>query len=187
MIPKYWFNKNKTTHGHVECVSRVLLHGSQSELQTAGVTRMDHHGIFLYFDLALSSHRDCGFCRASARIVRSLLEHLKLTQWSVDDLVVPYVQEDHQSTSCSSALFHACGHLKKVCSSPLCASGVQCIQEFYIPDQYIRDLNCCAAKSASLPHEPNTLFLPPLHPPRSTDPTNLQTLCGDYLGLGLIR
>jgi len=61
--------------------------------------------------------------------------------------LVLYVQEDHHLTSCSSALFHACGHLEKVCSSPLCASDVQYSQEFYTPGQYIRDLNCCAAKS----------------------------------------
>jgi hypothetical protein len=28
----------------------------------------------------LSSHRDCGFFRASVRLARSLLEHPKLTQ-----------------------------------------------------------------------------------------------------------
>jgi len=134
-------------HGHVECVSRVLLHGSQPERQAAGVTRLGPDGVFLYFNLTLSSHSDCGFFRASVRLAHSLLEHLKLTQWSVDEMVVPYLQEDHQSTSCLSALFHACGHLEKVCSSPLCASDVQCSQEFYIPDQHIRDLNCCAAKS----------------------------------------
>jgi len=101
----------------------------------------------MYFDLALPNHRDCGFFRASVRLVRSLLEHPKLSRWSVDELVVPYVQKDHQLTSCLSALFHACGHLEKVCSSSLCASDVQCSQEFYIPSQHIRDLNCCAAKS----------------------------------------
>jgi len=106
-------------------------------------------GVFLYFDLTLSSHRDCGFFRASVRLARSLLEHPKLTRWSVDEVVVPYFQEDHQSTSCLSALFHACGHLEKVCSSPLCASDVQYSEELYIPGQHIlvRDLNYCTAKS----------------------------------------
>jgi len=64
-------------HGHVECVSRVLLHGSQPERRASGVTRVGPDGIFLYFDLALSSHRDCGFFRASVRLARSLLEHAK--------------------------------------------------------------------------------------------------------------
>jgi len=97
-------------HGHVECVPHVLFHGSQSERRVTGVTRVDPDGVFLYFDLALSSHRDCGFFRASVRSERSRLEHPKLTRWCFDELVVPYVQEDHQSTSCLSALFHACGH-----------------------------------------------------------------------------
>ena len=43
-------------------------------------------GLFLYFDLALSSH--CGFFRASVRLARSLLEHPQLTRRSVDELVV---------------------------------------------------------------------------------------------------
>jgi len=121
------------------------LYGSRPERRAAGVTRLGPDGEFLYFELALSSH--CGFFTASVHLARSLLEHLKHTRWSVDELVVPYVQEDHQSTSCLSALFHTCGHLKKVCSSPLCASDVQYSQEFDIPGQHIRDLNCCAAKS----------------------------------------
>jgi len=137
-------------HGHVECVSHVLLHGSLPERRAAGVTRLGPDGIFLYFDLALSSHRDCGFFRASVRLAHSLLEHPKLTRWSVNELVVPYVQKDHQLTSCLSALFHACGLLEKVCSLPLCTSDVQYSQEFYIPGQHIRDLNCCAAKSCLL-------------------------------------
>jgi len=45
-------------------------------------------GVFLYFDLALSSH--CGFFRASVRLARSLREHQKLTRWSIDELVVLY-------------------------------------------------------------------------------------------------
>jgi len=134
-------------HGHVECVSRVLLHGSRPEHRAACVTRLVPDDVFLYFDLALSSHCDCGFFRASLRLARSLLEHPKLTRWSVNELVVPYVQEDHQLTTCLPTLFHACGHLEKVCSSPLCASNVPNSQEFYIPGQHIRDLNCCAAKS----------------------------------------
>ena len=88
-----------------------------------------------------------GFFRTSVRLARSLLEHPKLTRWSVDELVVLYAQEDHQSTSCLSALFHACGHPEKVCSPPLCALDVQYSQEIYTPGQYIRDLNFCAAKS----------------------------------------
>ena len=60
-------------HGHVECVSRVLLHGSRPELRATGVTRLGPDGVFLYFDLALSSH--CGFFRASVFLERSLLQH----------------------------------------------------------------------------------------------------------------
>jgi len=60
-------------HGHVECVSRVLLHGSQPEPPATGVTRLGPDGVFLYFDLALSSH--CGFFRASVFLQHSLLEH----------------------------------------------------------------------------------------------------------------
>jgi len=92
-------------------VSRVLLQGSRRENRAAGVTRLGPDCILLYFNLVLSSH--CGFFRASVRLTRSLLEHPKLKRWSVDELVVLYVQEDHQSTSCLSALFHACEHLKK--------------------------------------------------------------------------
>jgi len=40
-------------HGHVECVSRVVLHGSRPERQAAGVTRLGPEGVFLYFNLAL--------------------------------------------------------------------------------------------------------------------------------------
>jgi len=132
-------------HGHVECVSRVFLHSSRPKRRAAVVTRLGPDGVLLYFDLALLSQ--CGFFRASVRLARSLLEHSKLTRWIVDELFVLYVQEDHQSTSCLFALFHACGHLEKNCSLPPCASDVQCGQEFYIPGQHIRDLNCCAAKS----------------------------------------
>jgi len=57
----------------------------------------------------------------------------KLARWSVDALVVLYVQEYHQSTSCLSALFHACAHIEKVCSLPLCVSDVQCSQDFCTP------------------------------------------------------
>jgi len=84
-------------HGHIECVSRVLLHGSRPERTAAGVTRLGPDGVFLYIDLALSSH--CGFFRAFVRLARSLLEHPKLTRWSIDELVVLCVQEDHLSTS----------------------------------------------------------------------------------------
>jgi len=60
-------------HGHVECVSRVLLHCSRPEPQTTGVTRLSPDGVFLYFDLVLSSHY--GFLTASVFLERSLLEH----------------------------------------------------------------------------------------------------------------
>jgi len=83
-------------HNHVEGVSHVLLHGSRPERQPAGVTRVGPDGVLLYFDLALSSHCDCGFFRASVRLARSLLEHPKLTRQWFNELVVPYVQEDHQ-------------------------------------------------------------------------------------------
>ena len=79
-------------HGHVERVSRVLLHGARPEHRAAGVTRLRQDGVFLYFDLALSSH--CGVFRASVRLARSLLEHLKLTRWSVDELVVLYTLQE---------------------------------------------------------------------------------------------
>jgi len=140
---KAWYGSPH--HIHVECASHVLLHGSQPERQASGVKRLDPDSVFLYFNLALSSY--CSFFRASVCLARSLLEHLKLTRWSINELVVLYVQEDHQSTSCLSALFHACGHLEKVCSSPLCASDVQYSQEFYTPNQHIRNLNCFAATS----------------------------------------
>jgi len=60
-------------HCHVQCVSRVLLHSSRPEPRATGVTRLGPDGVFLYFDLALSSH--CGFFRASVFLERSLLEH----------------------------------------------------------------------------------------------------------------
>jgi len=60
-------------HGHVESVSRVLLHSSRPEPQATGVTRLSPEGVFLYFGLVLSSH--CGFFRASVFLERSLLEH----------------------------------------------------------------------------------------------------------------
>ena len=136
-------------------------------------------------DLVLSSH--CSFLRTSVRLAQSLLEHLRLTQWSVNELVVPYVQEDHQLTSCLSILFHTCGHLEKVCSMPLCASDVQYSQEFHVPGQHIRDLNCCAAKSWLLclisPTPCSFHHCTHQGPPNRTNP---QTLRGDYLGLGLI-
>jgi len=64
----------------------VLLYEDQLERRVVGVTRLGPDGIFLYFDLALSSH--CGFFRASVRLARSLMEHPQLTRWSVDGLVV---------------------------------------------------------------------------------------------------
>jgi len=60
-------------HGHVECVSRVLLYGSRPEPRATGVARLGPDGVFLYFDLAFS--RYCGFFRASVILERSLLEH----------------------------------------------------------------------------------------------------------------
>jgi len=77
-------------HGHVERVSRVLLQGAWAERQAAGVTRLGSDRVFLYFELALSSHCGCRKFRASVRLARSLLEHLKVTRWSVDELVVLY-------------------------------------------------------------------------------------------------
>jgi len=59
-------------HGHVECVSRVLLHCFQPEPGATGVTRLGTDGVSLYLDLARSSH--CGFFRASVFLERSLLE-----------------------------------------------------------------------------------------------------------------
>ena len=47
-------------HGHVECVSRVLLHGSRPERRADGVTRLGN--MLLYYDLALSRH--CGFLQS---------------------------------------------------------------------------------------------------------------------------
>jgi len=47
----------------------------------------------------------------------------------------------------SVPLFHECGHLEQVFSSPLCASDVQYNQEFYTIDHHIRDLNYCADES----------------------------------------
>ena len=164
------------------------MHGSRPERRAAGVTRLGPDGVFLYFDLALSSH--CGFFRASVRLALSLLAHPKLKRWSVDELVVLYVQEDRQLTSYLSTLFHACGHLEKVSSSPPCASNVQYSQEFFTPGHHIHDLNFCAAKSWLL-----CLISPTpcsFHHCTHQGPlieffrTNPQTLRGDYLGLGLI-
>ena len=61
------------SHGHVECVSRVLLYSSQPEPQATVVTRLSPDSVLLYFNLALLSH--CGFFRASVFLERSLLEH----------------------------------------------------------------------------------------------------------------
>ena len=67
-------------HDRVQCVPHVLSHDARPERRAVGVTRLGPDGIFLYFDLALSSHRDCGFFRASVRLAHSLLEPPKLTQ-----------------------------------------------------------------------------------------------------------
>jgi len=73
-------------HDRAQCMSHVLSHEARRERRAVGVTRVGPDGIFLYFDLALSSH--CGFFRASMRLARSLLEHPQLTRWSVNELVV---------------------------------------------------------------------------------------------------
>ena len=67
-------------------MTHVLSHEAQLERRAVGVTRLGPDGLFLYFDLAFSSH--CGFFRASVRLARSLLEHPQLTRWSVNELVV---------------------------------------------------------------------------------------------------
>jgi len=43
-------------HGHVECVSRVFLHGSRPEPRATVVTRLGPEGIFLYSDLAFEDN-----------------------------------------------------------------------------------------------------------------------------------
>jgi len=73
-------------HGRAQCMPHVLSHEARPERRAVGVTRLGPDVVFLYFDLALSSH--CGFFRASVRLARSLLEHPQLTRWSVDELVV---------------------------------------------------------------------------------------------------
>jgi len=70
----------------VQCVPHVLSHDARLERRAVGVTRLSPDGVFLYFDLALSSH--CGSFRASLRLARSLVERPQLTRWSVDELVV---------------------------------------------------------------------------------------------------
>jgi len=67
-------------HDRVQRVSHVLSHDTRPERHTVGVTRLGPDDILLYFHLALSSHRDCGFFRYFVRLARSLLEDLKLTQ-----------------------------------------------------------------------------------------------------------
>jgi len=56
----------------------VLPHEARLERRAVGVTRLGPDAIFLYFNLALSSH--CGFFRASVRLARSLLEHPQLRE-----------------------------------------------------------------------------------------------------------
>ena len=46
-------------HDRVQCVPHVLSHDARPERRPVGVTRLGPDGIFLYFDLVLSSHRDC--------------------------------------------------------------------------------------------------------------------------------
>ena len=62
-------------HSHVECESRVLLHGSQPESRGTSVTRLGPYSVFLHFNLALSSHCQCGFFRTSVFLEHSLLKH----------------------------------------------------------------------------------------------------------------
>jgi len=73
-------------HGRAQCMPHVLPHEARPERRAVSVTRVGPDGIFLYFDLALSSH--CGFLRASVRLACSLLEHPQFMRWSVDELVV---------------------------------------------------------------------------------------------------
>jgi len=75
-----------SSHDQAQCMSHLLSHEARPERRTVGVTRLGPDGVFLYFDLALSSH--CGFFRASVRLSRSLMGHPQLTRWSVDELVV---------------------------------------------------------------------------------------------------
>ena len=67
-------------------MTHILSHEAHLERRTVGVTRLGPDGIFMHFDLALSSH--CGFFRASVHLACSLLEHPQLTRWSIDGLVV---------------------------------------------------------------------------------------------------
>jgi len=73
-------------HGRAQCMPHVLPHEAWLERRAVSVTRVGPDGIFLYFNLALSSH--CGFFRVSVCLARSLLEHPQFTRWSVDELVV---------------------------------------------------------------------------------------------------
>jgi len=73
-------------HGRAQCMPHILSHEARPERRAVGVTRLGPDGIFMYSDLALSSH--CRFFRASVRLACSLLEHPQLTRWSVDELVV---------------------------------------------------------------------------------------------------
>jgi len=45
-------------HGQAQCMPHVLSHKARPERRAVGVTRLGPNGIFMYFDLALSSH--CG-------------------------------------------------------------------------------------------------------------------------------
>jgi len=64
--------------GRAQCMPHVLLHEARPERRAVGVTRLNPDDIFLYFNLALSSH--CWFFRASVRLARSLLEHPQLRE-----------------------------------------------------------------------------------------------------------
>ena len=81
-----WSGSNSSRHGQSQCMSHVLSHEVRPERRGVGVTRLGPNCIFMYFNLALSSH--CGPFRVSVRLGRLLLEHPQLTRWSVDELAV---------------------------------------------------------------------------------------------------
>ena len=114
-------------HDHVECVSRVLLHGSRPEPRATGVTTLGPDGIFLYFDLALSSQ--CGFFTASVFLERSLLEHSETCALERRCAGCPLCAG---GPPFDFLFILTLSRLCKVCSSPLalCASDVQYSQDF---------------------------------------------------------
>ena len=106
----------------------VLSHEAQLERRTVGGTRLGPDGIFLYFDLALSSH--CEFFGASVRLARSLLEHPQFTRWSVDELVIIFTLHAGapacyglRRTSSWCDMMHVCGSKQvadTMCSCIIC-------------------------------------------------------------------